>query len=529
MTHTPAPGFEKLSGLIAKLHKAFEKGRPATWTDRYKFLMAGAGFPLRDEWFVYSCRRGGPYVNPLNPVSFINQLRPRPLTPNEIRFLGGTNLHMTAAFHEALAGRLTIRGLPQNSWFNDKEPGFTVGGPSALVSLMEGSIIGEATFRIHVATLGKMCLDSAAPNFRLKELKARLGVATCEQEAEIIRETLANLGITNIPVVVDMVGYYNHVYERCLDIILGAKVHASRIAEGGLRSATCPENHLIAVAAAKAAGWKATSNVFLAQLLGMRPVGTTGHEHTQRCGSDLAAYESAVDRCTGDVTMLLDTFSTLKSGLPTALHVMQNRPDRRLSVRPDCEPTMEGDFMAIINAFQQAGLTNAGIRLSGGFDGQKTRRFEEIREFLRVDPERVTYLYGEYTLKPHIPLPTRSEASAVFKLCESAGRATMKFSDGPDGKPGPKSSKPGQPVVFRLRSPGGARFSNHPMGIIGQYGERPPDGYQWLDVSRRRRGGHGTLDHYRKFPSPDSSRTKALVTRCTEERKSVIISTLERS
>ena len=524
MNPPAAPGFGRLPELLLKLKEAFALGRPATWTDRYKFLMAEAGFPLRTEEFVYSCRRGGPYFNTMNLDFFIPSLRPRSLTDEEFKFLGVDKLHMSQGFCDAMQRSITTHTIPPNSWFHNREPAFTVRGPSALVSNMEGSIIGETTFRINVATLGaklRLGLISSA------ELAERLGVVTCEQEADIIQEILGTMGIS-LPVTVDTLGYYNHVYERCTAILDTVDGDATRVSEGGLRSATCPQNHLIAVAAAQAAGWKATSNVFLAMLLGMKPVGTTGHEHTQRHGSDLAAYEAAVDRCPGNITMLLDTFSTLQSGRPTAIRVMEQRPDRTLSVRPDCESTMEGDFMAILSAFTQRGLVNAGVGLSGGFNVEKTRRFEEIRTFLGWPSEKVKYLYGEFTLKPHVPLPTRSMASAVFKVCETAGRATMKFSDGADGKPGPKSSKPGRPVIFRLRHPGGAAYTQHPMGIIGQHGEAPPDGYFVLS-------GHdfqGSVsidiyDHFNLFPSLDSPQTAALVAACTTDRETVIRSALE--
>jgi hypothetical protein len=60
-------------------------------------------------------------------------------------------------------------------------------------------------------------------------------------------------------------------------------------------------------------------------------------------------------------------------------------------------------------------------------------------------------MYGQYLVEPHVPMPTRSHASAVYKLSMTDGRATMKFSDNPENPllPGPKSSLPGKPLLLR--------------------------------------------------------------------------------
>ena len=46
---------------------AMVPARPsALWTDRYKLLMAEAGFAIRPERFVLSFRRGGPFYIPMD-------------------------------------------------------------------------------------------------------------------------------------------------------------------------------------------------------------------------------------------------------------------------------------------------------------------------------------------------------------------------------------------------------------------------------------------------------------------------------
>jgi nicotinic acid phosphoribosyltransferase len=448
--------------------------------------------------------------------AWIHSLRPAPPSAEDLAWVAESNgLHLGQGYRHALQqGEIQVDCLPQGTWFRDQEPLAVVTGPSALVSTMEATVIGETAFRLQVATLAmrhQMGLLSAA------DLRARLGRVTCAQEAEIIGQTLDQVGVARFQISVEAEAFQAHVRTRCSGILELLNGDASRIAEGGLRSATCPENHLLAVHAAQESGWKATSNVWLAKELGMKAVGTTGHEHTQRHGSDLNAFEAATDRVPGNVTLLLDTYNTRHSGIPRAIQVMKRWAPRLLSARPDCEPTQEGDVHMMLASLKEAGL-DGGISLSGGFDAERTARFEDIRRFHEWPAARFSYLYGGFAVKSQLPLPTRSTVSAVFKVCQSAGRATMKFSDGADGRPGPKSSKPGHPVVFRLQDP----LDPGPMGWIGQDGEAPPQGYVRLNAEHP--APALSAAHLSKMdgPSGNSPATTALVARCTAERQAAM-------
>jgi nicotinic acid phosphoribosyltransferase len=245
-----------------------------------------------------------------------------------------------------------------------------------------------------------------------------------------------------------------------------------------MRAASCAEQHLIAVEAAAAAGFIATSNVEAAQALGLHAGGTTGHEHTQRHGSDLAAFLAIRDRVDGNVTFLLDTYSTRFSGIPTALAVMLQTPDRVCSIRLDSESTMEGDYLLSVHAMREKGVA-APITLGGGFDLERTQAFETLRNQMGWPAEKQRYIYGQYLVDPHVPLPTRGEVGAVYKLSQTGHTPTMKFSDNTA-----KSSAPGVPVTWRLMSPGRADRGNRPIGITGQLGETPPADYAVLTDGR---------------------------------------------
>jgi nicotinic acid phosphoribosyltransferase len=280
-----------------------------------------------------------------------------------------------------------------------------------------------------------------------------------------------------------------------------------------MRAASCIEQHRIAVSATAAAGFKATSNVEVARELGIVAGGTTGHEHTQRHFGDRAAFCAVRDSVAGEVTFLLDTYSTRSCGLPTAIDVMQETPDRVCSIRFDSEATMEGDYLLGVHAFREAGI-EAPINLGGGFNADFTRRFEELRRFVEWPAHLQRYMYGQYLVEPHVPLPTRGEVGAVYKVSQSGDRATMKFSDIPA-----KSSAPGRPVTWRLVYPGRADRGDRPIGLIGQLGEKPLPDYQVLTDGRPMNTPPEML---RDVKPPLSPATQVLAEALTEDRRDQI-------
>lgn len=436
-------------------------------TDWYKPVMAAAGASLRPETFNFAIRMGGPFYMPVDPVAYVQSLLPK-IDDDDMAYLHASGLGLGNAYRQALASSVEVHGLPRGCWFGDREVVLTVTGPSALVSYLEAQIIW-LQFQIQVATMAKTHPD---------QLSTRLGVATCEQEREVILATLDAAGVhPEFDIVVDTEGYAAHIRNRAGKLIETVGDPA-RLLEAGMRAASCAEQHLIAVAAAKDAGFIATSNVEAARALGISPEGTTGHEHTQRNRGDTAAFTAVRDRVAGEVTFLLDTYSTRFSGLPSAIQVMSQTPDRVCSIRFDSESTMEGDYLLGVHAMREQGL-EAPINLGGGFNLERTKRFEQLRSQVGWPADKQRYMYGQYLVEPHVPLPTRGAVGAVYKLSQSADYPTMKFSDTPA-----KSSAPGIPVTWRLLSPGRAGRGDRPIGIIGQLGETPPADYEILTDGR---------------------------------------------
>ena len=236
-----------------------------------------AGWPLRTETFYYSHRKGGPQVLPVDARTFVRSLLPRP-AEDDYRYLAEHSYEMASGFKAAIVqtDALQIRALARGAVFYDREPVFTVTGSSALVSWLELLVL-MLHYGIQVA--------SSAGDVRS---------VTCERQREIVRETLDAVSLPAPAIEVDSDGYYRRVLAAAKALVEAVK-DPDRIFEVGMRSASCLEQHEIALRACREAGIRRSSNVLLARTLGMIPLGTMGHEHVQatartsprsaRCGS----------------------------------------------------------------------------------------------------------------------------------------------------------------------------------------------------------------------------------------------------
>ncbi len=433
---------------------------PALLTDGYKFSMAEAGWPLRRETFYYSHRRGGLQVVPFDIEAELKSLLPT-AAPDDWAFLTRHDYEVGAAVKVALTGgELTVRALPKFATFVGREPVISVTGPSALVSWLEPLLL-QWSYRIQVATVAL---------FRPDELPQAVSTVTCEAQKALVLATLDAVKVKAPPIAVDEESYIERVRARVAELaaITGTP---KRLFEVGLRAASCPEQHLLALEGCKRAGLDRTSNVQGAFALGLVPVGTMGHEHVQRYGSDDAAFRAMVERRHQRSSFLLDTFDTISSGIPTAYRLITERPGAKDSIRYD-SGDKEAQYRFAISEAKRLGIRPVQI-LEDGFDAAQTKHFEALREEVGWLPEEQVYGYGGYLVAQTSGSPlTRDKVAAVYKLSQTGHVPTMKF--GNEAGSG-KQSVPGKPVVFRRR-PG----VSGPFGIIGQEGEAAPEGYELL-------------------------------------------------
>lgn len=479
-------------------------------TDGYKFSMAEAGFPLRRETFYYSHRKGGWQLLPLDVERYVRSHLPLP-SEADWRYLDANGYFQGGAFRKAIGmlDRIEVTALPRGSWFVDREPVFSVTGPSAVVSWLEPLIL-QLHYRIQVAT-------AAARGALPEEI-----TFTCEPERELFLEALqdaASLGISvrePARISVQPERYRDAVLARAKGLV-SIVGDPDRLFEVGLRAVSCSEQHRIALSAVKEAGILRTSNVMLARELGMIPVGTMGHEHVQRHGSDEAAFLAMRDQFAGFIFYLPDTFDTLASGIPSALRAMREDPSRNSGIRFDSEHGIVGHWLYAVSRAREMGLTPL-LGLESGWNDTLTRQFEELRAQVSWPADRQGYGYGGYLVKPPWKTWQRDDVAAVWKITRSGERPTMKFGDEPNGG---KSSVPGEPVVWR------SLHNRGPVGFIAQRGEDPAD----LPVPvTLLSGSQEPLPPFldREPLAAPSPQTRALVERCVAARDEAISRTPSR-
>lgn len=446
-------------------------------TDAYKFSMAQAGFPLRRETFYLSFRKGGWQYVPFDLEAEVRKMLDIDVVWDNDSYLDGNGYGLSAAMRTALIGEkvrgtsehaeVDIKAVPSGTWVWEREPILTISGPSFLVSWLEPLMLMLA-FPIQFAT-----------QVMKAELDDSMLTATCDDQADIMWRViesckLAYQGLGPPPraiaeLSIDSIKrdeeYQDRVREtvKALVDVVGSP---DRIFEVGMRSATCLHHHRIALQAAQEGGLTMTSNVKLAKELGMKPIGTMGHEHIQRWGCDLDAYRAMRDMRVGKPSYLLDTFDTAGSGIPNAIKVLREAP-HDASIRYDSGDKY-GQYMFAHGAMRKAGLQPTHI-LEDGLNLEMTRKFEQLREFTELPPERQLYGYGGFIIAKTMRNPlTRDRVAANYKLAQTAGDPRMKWGD--EAGIG-KQSVPGSPVIWRrLRGEG-------IVSIIAQAEEPVPDDF----------------------------------------------------
>jgi nicotinic acid phosphoribosyltransferase len=424
-------------------------------TDGYKFSMAQAGFPLREETFYLSFRRGGPFYIPFDLNEVVQGLRPRSLpTKAEEKFLAKHGYEMTPSMLEALKGELTVRCAPAGTWVYDREPILTITGPSFLVSWLEPLAI-MLNFPIQVAT--------AIMNGQ------RAFEASCQDEARIIQYTAGSvaghtgINMDSLTVRVRLASYRMKVALAADGVRLAVKGDTKRVFEVGMRAASCAQMHKIALKVLADRGIRATSNVHFARLLKMIPVGTSGHEHQQRHGDDYTGFTALRDMRPGMPSYLPDTTDVISIGLPAAIRAIKESP-RFVAVRFD-SGDQERQVCILLEALGRDSPLQTFI-FEDGYTAERTVTNEAFCDSMQIPVWSRKYGYGGYFV--NFGEFSRDKVQAVYKLTQTRGRPVMKFCCPT------KQSIPGRPVIFRRAF---GSDTSLPIGVIGQEEEFPPGGY----------------------------------------------------
>jgi nicotinic acid phosphoribosyltransferase len=170
------------------------------------------------------------------------------------------------------------------------------------------------------------------------------------------------------------------------------------------------------------------------------------------------------DRFPGFLFYLPDTFDTIRSGIPSALKVIAESPERNAGIRFDSENGIRGHYIYTVVRARELGLEPT-LALESGWNYKLTEEFEELRKQIGWKEDKQCYGFGGYLIKPSWETFNRDDVSAVWKISQTGSRATMKFGDEPNSA---KESIPGKPIIYRTKPV----VSSDIVGYVFQEGEK---------------------------------------------------------
>lgn len=137
--------------------------------------------------------------------------------------------------------------------------------------------------------------------------------------------------------------------------------HGDAVMEFGLRRAQGPDAGTYGARAAVIGGCAGTSNVLCAKMFDVPALGTHAHSWIMSFEDELTAFRKYAELYPNNATLLVDTYDTLRSGVPNAIRVFQELKDadrmpKKYGIRLD-----SGD-LAYLSKQARKMLDNAGFK-----------------------------------------------------------------------------------------------------------------------------------------------------------------------
>ena len=217
------------------------------------------------------------------------------------------------------------------------------------------------------------------------------------------------------------------------------------VMEFGLRRAQGPDSGIYGARAAVIGGCCGTSNVLAGQIFNIPVKGTHAHSWIMSFPDEYTAFKTYAELYPNACILLVDTYDTLKSGIPNAIRVFQEMKDAGVKLHNYCIRMDSGDLAYLSKKVRQmldaAGFPDAIISASNDLD-------EYLIETLKIQGAKITS-WGVGT-----SLITSRDCPAfggVYKL------AAVKDADSTEFTPKIKLSEntekvtnPGNKTVYRL-------------------------------------------------------------------------------
>lgn len=238
------------------------------------------------------------------------------------------------------------------------------------------------------------------------------------------------------------------------------------VIEFGLRRAQGPNGGLSVARAACIGGVRSTSNVWGGQEFGIPVKGTHAHSWIMAFDDELSAFRAYAECFPDSCVLLVDTYDTLKSGIPNAITVARELRERghdMLGVRLD-----SGDLAYLSrktrHMLDEAGFPDVKILASNELD-------ETVIQSIRSEGGCID-IYGVGTRLATCQGENGGALGGVYKLVRFDGRPKMKITSDIA-----KATLPDRKKVWRVVEPEGTFH----LDLIGHEGDIPQAGDRVYD------------------------------------------------
>jgi len=219
----------------------------------------------------------------------------------------------------------------------------------------------------------------------------------------------------------------------------------AEVFEFGLRRAQGPDGGMSASRAACVGGASGTSNVLAGMAYGLPVRGTHAHSWVQAFSDELTAFRAYADAFPDSTILLVDTYDTLRSGLPNAITVareLRGQGHELAGIRID-----SGDLAYLSREaramLDKAGFSKVRIVASNELD-------EQVIESIRGEGGRVD-IYGVGTKLATGSGPGGVALGGVYKLVETCEQPKLKVTSDIA-----KATLPGKKRLMRALNPDGS-------------------------------------------------------------------------
>lgn len=262
------------------------------------------------------------------------------------------------------------------------------------------------------------------------------GVPLLTVEGTLAEAQFVETGLLNI------INFQTLVATKAARLVLAAG--DAEVIEFGLRRAQGPDGGLSVARAAAVGGVRSTSNVLAGRRFGLPVKGTHAHSWVMAFADELTAFRAYASCFPGHCVLLVDTYDTLKSGLPNAIAVARELREQGYElggIRLD-----SGDLAYLSrearSMLDAAGFPKVVIVASNELD-------EYVIQSIRNEGGCID-IYGVGTRLATCAGPGGGALGGVYKLVECNRQPRMKITSDPA-----KSTLPGRKCWLRATDASG--------------------------------------------------------------------------